>query len=282
MPINPDTVPAQPVYTVTLTATGAFIDGDPVPGASPDPDASRRAALAELYVKAALHGRPVRFLAKEADGTTWPMIMGTDGSVLTLHAPHPNPAPAPGPAQESASVPSAVVATSPTAAASTPAPAAPRPAAGDWSAPLPPEYQPLYADLLAAESAGDLATATTLAAKLEDELTARFGPLHPRPVNLLTLRASLTLRQRTDWYETVEILVHTALRRREAGAEPEQDTVAAVRNAHAAWRALAREDVEGAAELAGLVAGMLEQFGDTARTRDVLSWSESNAPGTPG
>ncbi|MEV8628613.1 hypothetical protein [Streptomyces sp. NPDC051079] len=277
MPINPDTVPAQPVYTVTLTATGAFIDGDPVPGASPDPDASRRAALAELYVKAALHGRPVRFLAKEADGTTWPMIMGTDGRVLTLHTPHPNPAPAPGPAQEPASVPSAVVPTSPPVAASTPAPAAPPPPAGAWAAPLPPEHQLLYTELLTAESAGDLTAATDLAAKLEDELTARFGPLHPHTVNLLTLRASLTLRQRTDWYETVEVLVQTALRRREAGAEPEQDTAAAVRNAHAAWRALARDDAEGAAELAALVAGMLEQFGDAKRTHDVLRWAENHA-----
>ncbi|MFC8983537.1 hypothetical protein ACFU3J_15910 [Streptomyces sp. NPDC057411] len=267
MPINPDTVPAQPIYTITLTTTGAYIDGDPVIGATTDPEQSRRAALAELYVKAALHGRPVRFLAKEADGTTWPMIMGTDGTVITLHTPHPSPPPAPAPA----AVPAPAEPAPPSASPGPPRPDANRAPAGDWTAPLPPEHQPLYAELRAAENAGDLATATALAAKLEDELTARFGPLHPHTVNVLTLRASLTLRQRSDWYETVEVLVYAALRRREAGAQPVEDTVAAVRNAHAAWRTLAGEDAEGAVELAPLVAAALEKFGEDKRTRDVLS-----------
>ncbi|MEV6332248.1 hypothetical protein [Streptomyces sp. NPDC051909] len=272
--MNPDTVPAEPVYTVTLTATGAYIDGEPVPGASADPEASRRAALAEIYVKAALHGRPVRFLAKEPDGTTWPMIMNTDGKVLTLQMPHPAPPPpAPAPAaavpQPTPPAAPAVHAPPPTTPAVLPAP--------DWTAPLPPEHQPLYADLRAAESAGDPSAAATLAAKLENELSHRYGPLHPHTVNIATLRASLALRQGTDWYDTVELLVHTALRRREAGAQPVQDTLAAARNAHAAWRRLTREDAEGAVELAPLVAGMLEQFGEDRRTRDVLKWVEGNA-----
>ncbi|MFC8270132.1 hypothetical protein ACFUIZ_31120 [Streptomyces cinereoruber] len=45
-----------------------------------------------------------------------------------------------------------------------------------------------------------------------------------------------------------------------------QDTLTTARNAHAAWRSLAREDAEGAAELAEAVAEMLEQFGETKRT----------------
>ncbi|MCX5233298.1 hypothetical protein [Streptomyces sp. NBC_00233] len=44
------------------------------------------------------------------------------------------------------------------------------------------------------------------------------------------------------------------------------------RNAHAAWRSLAWEDAEGAVGLAEKVAGMLEQFGEDWRTRDVLTW----------
>ncbi|MFF9432007.1 hypothetical protein [Streptomyces sp. NPDC014746] len=229
---------------------------------------SRRAALGEIYVKAALHGRPVRLLAKEPDGTTWPMIMDTSGNVLTLTAPHP---------------------ALPASAAPTPRPSAVPPAlappttqtAHDWTAPLPPEYQPLYDDLQAAASAGNLTEAVALAAKLDETLTADYGPLHPHAVNILTLRASLTLHHRADWYETVELLVHAALRRRDAGAQPVQDTVSAVRNSHAAWRALAREDAEGAAELAPLVAGMLEKFGEDRRTRDVLRWVEETAM-TPG
>ncbi|MFD7978763.1 hypothetical protein [Streptomyces sp. NPDC059071] len=270
MPINPDAVPAAPIYTITLTTTGAYIDGEPVPGASADPDVSRRAALAEIYVKAALHGRPVRFLAKEADGTSWPMIMDPSGDVLTLHTAHPAPpVPIPAPTRP------------PVVNTPSPAPAPQRPAS-DWTAPLPLEHQHLYADLQAAESAGDLTAAAALAAKLEAELTARYGPLHPHPVNVATLRASLTLRQGTDWYDTVELLVHTALRRRDAGAQPVQDTVAAARNAHAAWRTLAREDAEGAAELASSVIEVLEQFGESKRTQDVLRWVESNVLGAEG
>ncbi|MFE9500346.1 hypothetical protein [Streptomyces collinus] len=52
------------------------------------------------------------------------------------------------------------------------------------------------------------------------EPEAQYGPLHPYPVNLLSLRASLVLRQGADWYETVELLVHTAIRRRDAHAQP--------------------------------------------------------------
>ncbi|MFF0561487.1 hypothetical protein [Streptomyces sp. NPDC004266] len=269
MTVNPDQVPAEPIYTVTLTATGAYIDGEPVPGATADPEESRRAALGEIYVKAALHGRPVRFLAKEADGTTWPMIMDTSGNVLTLTTPHPAPPAPPAPAPR------------PPAAPPSPTPPAAQ-TAHDWTAPLPTAYQPLYDNLQTAANAGNLTEAVALAAKLEEALTADYGPLHPHTVNMLTLRASLTLHHRADWYETVELLVHTALRRREAGAQPAQDTVSAVRNAHAAWRALAKEDAEGATELAPLVAGMLEQFGEDRRTRDVLRWVEETAltPGT--
>ncbi|MFE0654732.1 hypothetical protein ACFVZH_40230 [Streptomyces sp. NPDC059534] len=266
MPINPDQVPTEPIYTVTLTTTGAYIDGEPVTGASADTDQSRRAALSEIYVKAALHGRPVRFLGKEPDGTTWPMIMDTAGNVLTLHASHPVP-PAPAPP-----VPAPVSAVPLPA----PAPTAPQ-STHDWTSPLPAAYQAPYDDLRAAESAGNLADAITAAAKLEEALGVAYGPLHPHAVNMATLKASLTLRQGADWYETVELLVQTAQRRREADAQPVQDTVSAVRNAHAAWRSLAQEDTEGAAELAPLVAGMLEQLGEDRRTRDVLRWVEETA-----
>lgn len=111
--------------------------------------------------------------------------------------------------------------------------------------------------------------------KLEADLETRYGPLHPHTVNLLSLRASLVLRQGGDWYELVELLVRTAIRRRDAHAQPVQDTLTTARNAHAAWRSLAQEDTEGAAELAEAVAEMLEQFGETKRTRDVLTWAEA-------
>ncbi|MFF9691318.1 hypothetical protein [Streptomyces sp. NPDC014623] len=186
------------------------------------------------------------------------MIMDTGGNVLTLHAPHPAP-----------------TTSAPPPAPTAPVPAPPAPAAPDWTAPLPPDAEPAYTALRTAERTGDLAQAVALATKLEADLESQYGPLHPYTVNLLSLRASLVLRQGDDWYEVVDLLVRTANRRRDAHAQPVQDTLTTARNAHAAWRSLIREDAKGAAELAGTVAEMLEQFGETKRTRDVLTWAEA-------
>lgn len=186
--------------------------------------------------------------------------MDTAGNVLTLH-----PAP-PAPIRPLAPP-------TPVPAPPAPAPVPPAPAAPDWTTPLPAAVEPAYAALRAAEHAGDFAQAVTLSAKLEADLEAQYGPLHPYTVNMLSLRASLALRQGADWYEVVELLVHTAIRRRDAHAQPVQDTLTTARNAHAAWRTLMKEDAEGAAELAGAVAEMLEQLGETKRTHNVLAWA---------
>lgn len=315
MTTDPERVPAAPVYTITLTTAGAYVDGEPVNVPAGDVNAARRAALTEIHVKAAFHGRPVRVIAKEADGTAWPMIVDTDGNVTTLSGPHPQPpaaappfayAPQPAPPdahalhppaghapQVHAPQPPAPVAHAPQPTAP-PAPpiaapiTAPQPAAEpapapqpaqDWTAPLPPAYQATYGQLRAAEGAGDLPAAVVLANKLEMELTAEFGPLHPYTVNVLTTRAVLTLRQRTDWYDTVELLIQTALRRRDAGAQPPKDTANAVHNAHAAWRALAGEDPDGAMELCEPLVTMLGHFGEEKRTRDILHWVEETRMG---
>ncbi|GHJ97734.1 hypothetical protein SNE510_72530 [Streptomyces sp. NE5-10] len=90
---------------------------------------------------------------------------------------------------------------------------------------------------------------------------------------MLSPRAFLSLRQWADWYATTDLLVSAVSRRQEAAAQPAQDTVSAARNAHAAWRRLAAEDAEGAAEIAADVAAMLERLGETARSQDVLAWT---------
>ncbi|MGW2255410.1 hypothetical protein ACWCXH_35320 [Kitasatospora sp. NPDC001660] len=86
--IDPDTVPLTPLVTIVLSSTGvAMIDGNPMPPPLPGQQV-RTAALIEVSVRAARLGRPVRVLAREADGTDWPLIVDVDGSVTAVPA-HP-------------------------------------------------------------------------------------------------------------------------------------------------------------------------------------------------
>ncbi|KWX05995.1 hypothetical protein TH66_00380, partial [Carbonactinospora thermoautotrophica] len=71
-------VPAWPVVTIALTATGqAYVNRVPVPyppGADPRAAAVRAAAAIAVQL-----GRPVRATATDPDGTTWPLIIHPDG-----------------------------------------------------------------------------------------------------------------------------------------------------------------------------------------------------------
>lgn len=279
MTIDTSQVPPTPVYTITLTASGvATLDGEEVVGAGRTPAQARIAALAEVRIKAAYHGRPVRVLAKEPNGS-WPLIVAADGSVITLSGPHPAPPEprpdAPGPTQEAPAVDRDPGTAPPTTAPSS----EPRPHAPDWDAPFPDTQQAVYTRLRTAHRAGDLATAVLLGEILESALEAEYGPLHPHTVNALTLRASLVLGRRADWHEAVDVLVTTALRRRLAGARPEQDTDRAVDNAYAAWRVLAKEDPGRALATSGTLADMLAGFGRHRRADDVLAWAENHRTG---
>lgn len=318
--IDPGTVPPTPLYVITLVAGGATINGEPVAVSSSDPQAARMAALAEIRVKAAYAGRPVRVLAKEMDGSAWPMIVDADGNVTTLNAPHPAPEPAPhrafptpaphAPAPRAphpapttlppaslmphtpaspAPVPTPHTANgshggpvnaTPSHAAAPPVPPAAPQTAAEWTAPLPPAHEPALARVRAAEEGGDLPAAVVAAEELERALEAQYGPLHPYTVNVLTLRAMLTARQGVDWYETVELLITTAMRRADAGAQPESETTRAVHNAHGAWRMLAREDPEGAMELCEPLVKMLTHFGEEKRTQHVLNWVDKTRMGS--
>ncbi|MFF6984267.1 hypothetical protein ACFZAV_42895 [Streptomyces sp. NPDC008343] len=150
----------------------------------------------------------------------------------------------------------------------------------EWTAPLPAVYEPFMGRLRAAEHAGDLPAAVVLADQLEQALEGAYGPLHPYTVNVLTLRAAITARQGVDWFDTVELLTRTALRRDEAGAQPVSETVRAARNAHAAWKRLSLEDPEGAMELCESVVKMLTHFGEERRTQDILKWVEQTRMGS--
>ncbi|MEV4506048.1 hypothetical protein [Streptomyces klenkii] len=242
---DPAQVPARPVYTITISSAGdAILDGEPVqatPGQEP-----RVAALAEVRVKAALHGRPVRVTAKEPNGTVWPLIVDTDGTVTTLDTPHPAP-----PHEQ---------------------PKPPPASASGWEQPLPAHHHALFEHLIAAARAGDLIAAIVAAVTLESALEREFGPHHPHTINVLTLRAWLTLRQQPYGHETAQLLLYTAARRHEAGALPYEDTARCARNAHAVWREAARTDpAMGAALSVGLLQ-VLELLGERDRAHDVRAW----------
>ncbi|WP_367138993.1 MULTISPECIES: hypothetical protein [Streptomyces] len=248
--IDPARIPATPHYTITVSSSGdGTLDGEPVQ-AAPGQEL-RVAALAEVRVKAALHGRPVRVTAKEPDGTVWPLIVDTDGRVTTLEIPHPVP-----PREQ-------------------PAPAPGGTSASGWQLPLPPHYQPLFEHVTAADRAGDLVAAIVAAATLETALAQEFGPLHPHTVNILTLRAWLTLRRQPHEHETAQLLLQTATCRHEAGALPYEDTARCARNAHVVWREVARTDPGAGAALCADALRVLELLGEVGRARDVRAWCDA-------
>ncbi|MEU5424050.1 hypothetical protein AB0H73_00355 [Streptomyces olivoreticuli] len=219
-----DSVPLTPVYTIVISVTGeASVDGEPVESL-PGQDA-RTSALADIRVRAARRGHPVRINAKEPDGSVWPLIVDHDGAVTPLDAPHPAPAPEPSPAP--------VV-----------APAALTERAG----PLEPRHAAVFGRIVAAELRGDLAGAAAAAEELETLLTADLGPLHPHTLGALATRAWLSLLLRGDWSAATRLHVLTAERRRRAGAS-DTETRRAARNAHAAWALLRTIDPAAAEAL---------------------------------
>ncbi|MEU8779839.1 hypothetical protein [Streptomyces sp. NPDC048606] len=257
-------MPATPVYTIVITASGVYIDGDRIIGPTGDLPAARRAALTDIRVRAALRGRPVRVTAREPDGTSWPLIVDADGNLTTLPEPHPTP---PQPAQPPP-----------------PAPAPPpRPPTVAWGTPLPTHHLDTWTQLRTAHAAGDTSTATVLAKRLETTLESEYGPLHPYTVGALSALAWQAGNQQNpdDPIGTVTLLIRVALRRGSAGAEPKAETDHIIRSAHEAWHALAAEDSEAAIELSTPLVDMLTRFGQESRTHDVVRWVEEAVSG-PG
>lgn len=136
-------------------------------------------------------------------------------------------------------------------------------------------YREQWAAVWAAHAAGDLPTAIVLALKLENALEAECGPLDPCTVNLLTIRAWLTLSQRTDLQDTVELLITTVLRRQAAKVRPKAETARAARNAVAVWVQLLDEDPLAALVVSSSLADMLAIRGWDNHRRDVLARTET-------
>ncbi|GAA0469225.1 hypothetical protein GCM10009544_34310 [Streptomyces stramineus] len=221
-----DSVPLTPVYTIVISTNGeATIEGEPVE-LLPGQDA-RTSALADIRIRAARRGHPIRINAKEPDGSVWPLIVDHDGAVTVLQAPHPAPPPPP-------------AATPPPAPA--PAPAPPRPAAPTgWHAPLPGHHAERFARIVEAELRGDLAAAAVAAKELEAAVDREYGPLHPHTIGVLGTRAWLSLIIQDDWAATTRLHLRTTERRDTARA-PVEETRRALHNAHAAWQRLAATD----------------------------------------
>ncbi|MGA4980005.1 hypothetical protein [Streptomyces cinereoruber] len=233
-----------------------------------------------MRIRAAYHGRPVRALAKEPDGTAWHLIVDVDGTVMVLDRPHPveapappaptpRPAPAPAPAVPAPAPP----APAPAPAVPAPAPPAPAPAAagpsGDWTADLPPALSSAWAQLITQERTGHLAEAILAAEHLEHALAQHYGPDHVAPVHVLTFRAWLALRLGDSWAETTALLVE-AVQRRQGVPVPQDETDRLARNAHAAWRQLTGEDPDYAREIASEVMELLDP--DDKRSHDIVRW----------
>ena len=259
-----DQVPAEPVYTISLTPAGPLIDGEPVRVVSGQDD--REAALAEVMERAARRGRPVRVTAHDAAGTAW-LIVWPDGTVGSQATPHgavaavlpPPPVPF---GRDTIPTPSL------------PEPPAPVPVGSGEGAPplngpgpespageLPEQFAEQAARMHAAESSGDLALARLLASELEGGLARDFGSGHPWTVHAATFCAWFLLKQGGPWRPAVEAAADAAIRRHQIGSVPFEDTERLARNAYAAWRRLHVEDPQSASALAQNVLSVLDALG---------------------
>ncbi|MEU8779866.1 hypothetical protein [Streptomyces sp. NPDC048606] len=261
-------VPATPVYSLVIHAGGEglvlTVDGEEI--ASGGTLRELRAAGRErLTVLAAMAGRPVRARATDPEAPApWCMIITPGGAVHDVGS-HPAPvAPPPRPA-----VPPRPV--QPPSPAAAPAPPVGRPAT-PWGPPPPETYRARWTAVRDAHAAGDVAEAIVHASRMEVSLHAEFGRLHPHTVTVMTTRAWLTLARSTDLAGTVELLVATALRRREAGAEPIVETTELAHSAHVGWGVLVSEDPEEAEAVGPSVAAMLREFGWESRLSEVEGW----------
>ncbi|MGC5401907.1 hypothetical protein ACPXCP_39975 [Streptomyces sp. DT20] len=245
-----DTIPATPVYTITIASTGAaMVDGEDITAPGTPHKEARLAALAEVRIKAALHGRPVRAVVKDLDGTALPLVVAVDGTTTTLAHPHPSPFVMV--LTDDDSRPCYVV-----------------PDVGPPAAPA-----DLLASVAAARAAGDVAEARALAERLGARLAAERGHDHPDSIGMLTVHAWLALSDpETAWSaETLALLLEAAERRLATVADPRTDTTRVILNAHALWHHLRTDDPETALDLAPRLLDLLQDH--PRRTRDVITWA---------
>ncbi|MFJ4776394.1 hypothetical protein [Streptomyces sp. NPDC088762] len=112
---------------------------------------------------------------------------------------------------------------------------------------------------------GHLSRASILAALRAAVLrTGPYGPAGGIPWERV-------LWHRTDWRDTTELFILTALRRRATRAHPRADSRGAARNAYGAWLLLLDQGPQAARDLAARLADMLPIVGWDNHRQDVLA-----------
>ena len=261
MPLNDGLVPAEPVYTITLTPTGAMVNGELVRADEGQDD--QVAALAEVIRRAARRGRPVRVTAHDSSHTV-SLIVGPDGSVEEVATPHASSAPvlppAPVPFGSRPPLPTPPLPTPPLPVPPTPTTDTPpglHRRRADSDSPgqdiLPAPHGEHARQMHAAVDREDFTQAIVSAGHLESGLTKVFGRDHPWVVNAITFRAWLLLQHGAPWRLAVEVAVEATVRRCRTEAAPWEDTVRVAHNAYAAWCRLAESDHGAARVLADQV-----------------------------
>jgi hypothetical protein len=228
--------PAPPQLAIVVYADGrASVGGVPVvvPDAG-DLAAVRAAVMRTAIGMAARQGRPLRALAFEPDGETWPLLIHPDGTVE----------------EDTEAEASAGGADGTSAGASTlsllASPAPPRGPRTEtivlnpqWSdvvqTPQPPErFRDRLARIAEAGEGGRIEAAMTLAADLEREAGLLFGATHPHVLQARAVRAHISTLAH-DWGRAAEVYLDITA----AWLEVSGDRSAQVRenagNAHYCW-----------------------------------------------
>ncbi|GHE07337.1 hypothetical protein [Streptomyces alanosinicus] len=233
---------------------GASVGGVPVtvPDGA-DLAAVRHAAISTAVDLAAQHGRPLRALALEPDGSAWPLVIHPDGRVE-----EDEESDGAAPPSGTPGAPRAAGRVIPTLnlAAIPPTTRGPRTQTvilnQQWSEvvetpPAPERFRERLARIAEAGESGRTEAAMTLAADLEREVVLLFGPSHPHALQARAVSAHINTLAR-DWVRAADKYLAVAT----AWADMPESRSAQVRrnalNAHYCWR---RVEDAGEAERIG-------------------------------
>ena len=208
-----------PRLTIVVYANGrASVGGIPVvvPD-SHDLAAVRAAAIRTAVDMAVRQGRPLRALALEPDGATWPLLVHPDGHVEEDTEDEEDTAPAAprGPRTETL-----LLAVEATEAVETPPP--------------PEQFRDRLARIAEAGDAGRVEAAVTLAPDLEREAALLYGATHPHVLQTRAVRAHVSMLAR-DWARAADLYLDIAVAWRRMSGDRHSQVRRNAANAHYCW-----------------------------------------------